>query len=252
MFRATFTPEGEKMEYFRLMTGQLIPAVGLGTWKSGPEARSIGHFAYEMEQAGHPKKGDMKGVWREMERLVSDGLVRDLGICNLTVTKLTKLLNFAHIKPSVCQVLKEPTPIPKEINPKTCFKANGDEVMAFNQQAYSPLGSGGDKRDLLNDPVVVRVARKLKKSPAQTLIKWALQRGTSVIPKSTNPDRIKENIQVFGWDIPEEDFNALSTIKEQKRILDGVIVFVNKKDGPFKSVEELWDFEDGPPITFAP
>jgi len=87
--------------------------------------------------------------------------------------------------------------------------------MAFNQQANSPLGSGGNKRDLLNDPVVVRVAKKLNKSPAQILIKWALQRGTSVIPKSTNPDRIKENIQVFGWDIPEEGFNALSTIKEQ-------------------------------------
>ena len=92
--------------------------------------------------------------------------------------------------------------------------------MELNQQAYSPLGSGRDKRDLLNDPVVVRVAKKLKKTPAQILIKWALQRGTSVIPKSTNPDRIKENIQVFGWEIPEEDFDALSTIKEQVFMFD--------------------------------
>lgn len=76
------------------------------------------------------------------------------------------------------------------------------------------MGSGG-KRDLMNDPVVVKVAKKLKKSPAQILIRWGIQRGTSVIPKSSNSERIKENIHVFGWELPDEDFDALSTIKQQ-------------------------------------
>lgn len=70
-------------------------------------------------------------------------------------------------------------------------------------------------RDLIHDPVVEKIAGKLNKSPGQVLVKWAIQRGTSVIPKSGNPDRIKENIMVFDWEIPEQDFQALCTISDQ-------------------------------------
>lgn len=83
-------------------------------------------------------------------------------------------------------------------------------------QAYSPLGSQGEGgRDLIRDQTVERVARKLNKTPGQVLVKWALQRGTSVIPKSINPDRIRENIQAFGWDLPRENFEALCSIPDQ-------------------------------------
>lgn len=61
----------------------------------------------------------------------------------------------------------------------------------------------------------MQVANKLNKTPGQVLIKWGIQRGTSVIPKSSKEERINENIQVFNWDIPEEDFQALSTIQDQ-------------------------------------
>lgn len=74
-------------------------------------------------------------------------------------------------------------------------------------------GEGG--RDLIHDETVERVAKKLNKTPGQVLVKWALQRGTSVIPKSSNADRIKENIQVFRWDLPQEDFEALCRIPDQ-------------------------------------
>jgi len=90
-------------------------------------------------------------------------------------------------------------------------------------QAYSPLGSQGGGRDLVHDPVINRVAKKLNKSPGQVLVKWALQRSTSVIPKSTNPDHISENIQVFGWEIPEQDFHALCTIRDQVRTFKIII-----------------------------
>ena len=88
-------------------------------------------------------------------------------------------------------------------------------ILGYILQAYSPLGSSEGGRDLIHDQTVDRVAKKINKSPGQVLVKWALQRGTSVIPKSTNPDRIKENIQVFGWEIPHQDFEALSTISDQ-------------------------------------
>lgn len=61
----------------------------------------------------------------------------------------------------------------------------------------------------------MQVANKVSKTPGQVLIKWGIERGTSVIPKSSKEERINENIQVFNWDIPEEDFQALSTIKDQ-------------------------------------
>ncbi|XP_021731293.1 aldose reductase-like [Chenopodium quinoa] len=329
MHRATFVPANDKMEYFKLMSDHTIPCVGLGTWKSGSQARysvesaivEAGYrhidtaWAYDIEEAVGdgikaaihagvertdlfvtsklwctdltpervrptfentlkklqldyldlylihwpfrlkegasmpPKAGDvlefdMKGVWREMERLVADGLVRDIGISNFTVAKLTKLVTLALVKPSVCQM---------EMHPgwRNEKMLNACREHGIHATAYSPLGSGG-KIDLLNDPVVVKVAKKLKKTPAQILVRWALQRGTSVIPKSSNPDRIKENIQVFGWEIPQEDFDSLSAFKEQKRIIDGENLFVNKTEGPFKSVEELWDFEDIPPLKIAP
>lgn len=97
-----------------------------------------------------------------------------------------------------------------------------------NIQAYSPLGSQGGDRDLIHHPTVERVANKLNKSPGQVLVRWAIQRGTSVIPKSTNPERIKENMDVFGWEIPKEDFQALCSIPDQvlQFVLFGLVIIL--------------------------
>ncbi|XVF08348.1 hypothetical protein REPUB_Repub06bG0219000 [Reevesia pubescens] len=84
-------------------------------------------------------------------------------------------------------------------------------------------------RDLIHDQTVERIAKKLNKTPGQVLVKWALQSGTSVIPKSSNPDRIKENIKVFGWQLPEEDFQALCDIPDQRRVLDGEELFCEQE-----------------------
>ncbi|ONK77128.1 uncharacterized protein A4U43_C02F3380 [Asparagus officinalis] len=186
-------------------------------------------------RAGDVSAFDMEGVWREMEELVKDGVVRDIGICNLSVKKLEKLLSFAQTKPSVLQMEMHPGWRNDKIL-EVC-KKNGIHVTA-----YSPLGST-DGRDLVNDSTVQKVANKLNKSPGQVLVKWALQRGTSVVPKSTHANRIRENIQVFGWEIPDEDFKMLSSMSDQKRVVKGEQIFVNKTDGPFKSVAELWDGE---------
>nr|GFA85041.1 aldose reductase [Tanacetum cinerariifolium] len=71
----------------------------------------------------------------------------------------------------------------------------------------------------IHDPTVERIAKKLNKTPGQVLVRWAIQRGTSVIPKSTNLNRIKENMLVFNWEIPKQDFNVLSSISDEKRVL---------------------------------
>ncbi|WOL04837.1 aldose reductase [Canna indica] len=202
------------------------------------------HWPFHLKQGAStpPREGelldfDMEGVWREMEKLVRDKLVKDIGVSNFTITKLNKLLQFAEIKPSVCQI--EMHPGWRNDKMLEACKKNGIHVTA-----YSPLGSSEGDRDLIHDPTVMKVARKLNRTPGQVLVRWALQRGTSVIPKSTHDGRIKENIQVFGWEIPDEEFKALSSIKEQRRALDGEMLFVNKEAGPYKSVAELWDNED--------
>ncbi|KAI3961886.1 hypothetical protein MKW98_022091 [Papaver atlanticum] len=313
MAQATLLPEDMKMESFKLLSGHTIPAVGLGTWRSGSQApdsvftaiveagyrhndtaaeygvqEEVGHGLKAAMQTGIDRKDlfitsklwctdltpdrvrsavkntlqdlqldyldlylihwpfhlredilefDMEGVWREMEKLVKDNIVRDIGICNFTMKKLEKLLKFAQTMPSVCQMEMHPGWRNDKIL-DYCTK-NGIHVTA-----YPPLGSSERSRDLIHDPTVDRVANKLNKTPGQVLVKWGLQRGTSVIPKSTNNERIKENLQVFGWEIPDQDFNILCSISDQKRVLDGEELFVNSSEGPYKSAQELWDNED--------
>ncbi|XWS55466.1 hypothetical protein CRYUN_Cryun09bG0002500 [Craigia yunnanensis] len=186
------------------------------------------HWPFRLtDEASRPPKAgdiqvfDMEGVWREMEKLVKENLVRDIGVCNFTLKKLNKLLGFSEIMPSVCQM--EMHPGWRNDKMLVACRKNGIHVTA-----YSPLGSSEVGRDLIHDPTVERIAKKLNKTPAQVLVKWALQTGTSVIPKSSNPERIKEKIKVFGWQLPEEDFQALCNIPDQRRVLDGVEMFVNK------------------------
>ncbi|KAK7374005.1 hypothetical protein VNO80_07428 [Phaseolus coccineus] len=186
--------------------------------------------------AGDVLEFDMEGVWREMEKLVEEKLVRDIGICNFTLAKLEKLLSIAEIRPSVCQM--EMHPGWKNDKMLAACKKNGIHVTA-----YSPLGSS-DGRNLINDQTVDRIANKSNKNPGQVLVKWAIQRGTSVIPKSIKPDRIMENVSVFNWELPQQDFKALSKMQDQGRILDGEELFVNKSDGPFRSAADIWDHED--------
>lgn len=202
------------------------------------------HWPFRLKEGASrpPKAGDildfdMEGVWREMENLVKEKLVRDIGVCNFSLKKLNKFLEFAHTMPSVCQMEMHPG----WRNDKMLQEC---EKHGIHVTAYSPLGSQEGGRDLIHDHTVELIAKKLNKSPGQVLVKWALQRGTSVIPKSSNPDRLKENIKVFGWEIPEQDFEALCKISDQKRVLDGEELFVNKESGPFRTTTDLWDHED--------
>ncbi|KAM6574112.1 hypothetical protein CsatA_022439 [Cannabis sativa] len=195
------------------------------------------HWPFVVKKgASMPPKGgevmelEMEGVWKEMEKLVEENLVRHIGISNFTLNKLNTLLSFAQIKPSLSQM--EMHPGWRNDKMLEACKNNGIHV-----SAYSALGSE-------DDPIVERVAKKLNKSPAQVLAKWALQRGTSVIIPNSDTNTIKENIQLFGWEIPNQDFQALSTLSHQKRVVDGEDLFVNKEEGPITSVAQVWDHED--------
>ena len=98
-----------------------------------------------------------------------------------------------------------------------------------------------DGASVLASPIVTSIADEVSKSPAQVLIRWALQRGTSVVPKSVTPSRIESNLDVFSWTLSDDQMRRLSTIEPQVRMLHGD--FWIKPGGPYKSVKELWDEE---------
>jgi L-glyceraldehyde reductase len=143
-------------------------------------------------------------TWAAMEKLLDTGKVKAIGVSNFNIEKLEKLKTTAKIIPAVNQVELHPY-LPQ------------DDLLEYSQKngihltAYSPLGNNlaGAAR-VVDDPTVVKVAEKLGKTPAQVLISWAAQRGTSVIPKSVTPSRIESNFHDF--ELPKEDFEALKQL----------------------------------------
>jgi diketogulonate reductase-like aldo/keto reductase len=174
-------------------------------------------------------------TWRAMEKAQEQGLVKSIGVSNLSTKKLGEVLSYAKIPPAVNQI---------ELHPGW----RNDKMLAFAKEkgvhlsAYSPLGSGDDKRKVLEFPVVKQIAEKLGKTPAQVVLRWGIQRGTSVLPKSTNFDRLRSNLEVTDWALSEEDMKALSSIDDQARIIAGT-GFVGRKTGPYEDPAELWDGE---------
>ena len=189
---------------------------------------------------GEQVQPSIQETWQAMESLVKDGLVRSIGVSNFSVKKLEDILRYAEIPPAVCQV---------EIHP---YHRN-DRLVAWCRDhdihvtAFSPLGSPDSESIfprkvpavLMEDPRVQRVAQRSGKNVGQVLIRWALQHGTSVIPKSTNPSRIQGNLDVLDWRLSDGDYDLLSGIKFQQRMVNGGM-WLNAK-GPYRTMQDLWD-----------
>ncbi|XP_043690889.1 NADPH-dependent aldo-keto reductase, chloroplastic-like isoform X2 [Telopea speciosissima] len=175
-------------------------------------------------------------TWSAMEGLFASGQARAIGVSNFSTKKLEKLLGYAKVPPSVNQV--ECHPGWQQPSLHNLCKSTG-----IHLSAYSPLGSPGSwlKGETLKEPTIIEIAEKLNKSPAQVALRWGIQNGHSVLPKSVNESRLKENISLFDWCIPQDLFSEFSKI-HQKRLLRGEFV-VHETCSPYKSLEELWDGE---------
>ncbi|KAK4419029.1 NADPH-dependent aldo-keto reductase, chloroplastic [Sesamum alatum] len=182
-------------------------------------------------------KPDVPATWKAMEALYDSGKARAIGVSNFSVKKLGDLLAIARITPAANQV--ECHPIWHQAKLREFCKSKG-----IHLSAYSPLGSPGTttmKGEVLKHPVLVATAEKLGKTPAQVALRWGLQMGHSVLPKSVKESRIKENFDVLGWSIPDDLFANLSQI-QQVRLLRSYL-FVHETLGDNKNIEELWDGE---------
>jgi diketogulonate reductase-like aldo/keto reductase len=164
------------------------------------------------------EKVPMQETWVAMEDLKKSGLVKNIGVANFTAPMIIDLLSYARVIPVVNQI---------ELHPYLQQTALVEfcQYKGIAVTAYSPLGSPAgaeDKPLLLEDKTINEIARRHGKSPAQVLIRWAVERNTGVIPKSTTPERIKENIEVFDFELSKEDKNAISKLDRKLRYVDPV------------------------------
>ncbi|KAL3131044.1 hypothetical protein ABBQ38_000362 [Trebouxia sp. C0009 RCD-2024] len=195
-----------------------------------------------------PHKGSeltpsMKDTWQQMEKLVEEGLVKSIGISNFSVKKVEDLLQYAKIAPAVNQVELHPYFRNEKLH-KYC------DSKKIHLTAYSPLGTPDSAAQqnrsdqtphLMSDPSVKKIADKHGKHTAPILIRWAIQNGTSVIPKATGVSHIQGNLDALNFELTPEEFQAIGSLKLQMRMLVGAEWL--DPAGPYKTAEELWDGE---------
>jgi diketogulonate reductase-like aldo/keto reductase len=155
-----------------------------------------------------PEAGTAADTWRAMEKLYLEGRIRAIGVSNFRPDHLARLLETAEVVPTVNQV--ELHPYLQQGETRAANDAAG-----IATEAWSPLAKGGD---LLRDPVVSGLAEKHGRSPAQVVLRWHLQLGTIVIPKSVTPARIEENLDVFGFELDADDLAAMAGLDRDARV----------------------------------
>ncbi|XP_061180370.1 glyoxal reductase-like [Saccostrea echinata] len=145
------------------------------------------------------------GSWKDLIQLQKEGKVKNIGVSNFLKHHIQELYDKTGVYPEVLQTEHHPHLVQTDLI-QFC-----KETGIF-YQAYSSLGTTTQDNQILTDPVVLEVSRKLKKSVSQILLRWAVQQGIGVLPKSCNPKHIQENIDVFSFQIPEEDMHSLNSL----------------------------------------
>ncbi|XP_052868295.1 1,5-anhydro-D-fructose reductase [Anopheles cruzii] len=163
---------------------------------------------------------DHVALWKSMEAVADAGLARSIGLSNFNRRQVQRVLDNCRIKPANLQIENHIYLQQKELV-KFC-KANDITVTA-----YSPLGSKGIEKllnrevpDLLDNPVVKHVAERHGKTAAQVVLRHLLQRGLAPIPKSTNAERLRQNIALFDFELPDDDMVKLNELDQNIRICD--------------------------------
>lgn len=207
--------------------------VGLAIKKSGIPRNEIflttkvwvEHYGYEAAKASvvrsmqnlqtdyldllllHQPFGDYYGAWRALEDLYKEGYVRAIGVSNFYPDRLVDLASFARICPMVNQV---------EIHP---YHQQGEAITWMKKyhvqpEAWAPFGEG--RGGLFQDPTLMAIGQAHGKSAAQVMLRWHLQRGVVVIPKSTHLTRMEENLQVFDFTLSDEEMDLIAALDKKQ------------------------------------
>ncbi|MFD7704423.1 aldo/keto reductase [Streptomyces caelestis] len=154
-----------------------------------------------------PARDRYVDTYKAFEKLLADGRVRAIGVSNFLPEHLDRLIADTSVVPAVNQIELHP-----HLQQHTSREYHAERGIAT--EAWSPLGSG---KGILEIPAIVAIAQKHGRTPAQVVLRWHLQLGNVVIPKSVTPSRIEENIDVFGFSLDAEDLAAISALNEDRR-----------------------------------
>eukprot|EP00118_Oscarella_pearsei_P024678 m.306575 g.306575 ORF g.306575 m.306575 type:complete len:362 (+) comp41363_c0_seq1:52-1137(+) len=182
-------------------------------------------------------------TWKEMEKLVDDGLVKHIGLSNFNSRQLKEVHDSARIKPAVLQCESHPYLTQAQLI-EVCREKN----VVF--EAYSPLGSPDrpwakpGEPALLLDPKLEAIAKRYGKSPAQVLIRYQLERDVVVLPKSVTPARIEQNYQIWDFELSDEDLAAIESFNRNWRACLPVIKNAEGKDMPRDAAHPHYPFND--------
>jgi diketogulonate reductase-like aldo/keto reductase len=155
-----------------------------------------------------PSKDKYVDTYKAFEKLLADGRARAIGVSNFLPEHLERLIGETSVIPAVNQIELHP-----RLQQLAAREYHAEQGIAT--EAWSPLGSG---KGLLEVPAIVAIAQKHGRSPAQVMLRWHLQLGNIVIPKSVTPSRIRENIEVFDFSLDAEDLAAISALNEERRL----------------------------------
>ncbi|MEL6708507.1 MAG: aldo/keto reductase [Pseudomonadota bacterium] len=160
-------------------------------------------------------------TWTAMEKLVEKGLVKRIGVCNYNTALIHDLMAYAKIKPSHLQVEAHPYLTQEKL--LGCANIYGIDVTAFSPlgaQSYFELNMAEAGESLLGAAPVMVAAQAHGKTPAQVLLRWGVQRGTSVIPKTTKPERMRENLAIDDFELSSVEMMAINSLNQNRRFND--------------------------------
>ena len=155
----------------------------------------------------HQPFSDYYGAWRALEDLYEEGVLRAIGVSNFYPDRLVDIASFARIAPMVNQVETHP------YNQQTEAKKWMDKYQ-IQHEAWAPFGEG--RNGLFDDPTLVEIGAKYRKTTAQVILRWHIQRNTVVIPKSTHYERMVQNIDVFDFSLTDEDMARIASLDKEQ------------------------------------
>ncbi|MDY4611638.1 MAG: aldo/keto reductase [Sphaerochaetaceae bacterium] len=176
----------------------------------------------------HQQFGDYLGAWRDMEKAVRQGKVKTIGISNFESDRLEELCEAATIKPAVLQV---------ECHPYYQQQALKDRIAKYGTviESWYPLGHADE--GLMNEPVFTELARKYGKSNVQIILRWHIQTGNVVFPKTTNPQHMRDNIDIFDFALTDGEMNAIRALDRGKRFFNMSLADQEAHLGGFKPAD---------------
>lgn len=162
----------------------------------------------------HQQVGDYMGAWRDMEKAVAQGKVRSIGLSNFEGERLEEVCAAANIKPAALQV--ECHPYYQQAELKKRIAPYGTVI-----EAWYPIGHGD--AGLINEPIFTELAEKYGKTNVQIILRWHIQEGNVIFPKSTNPQHIKDNFDVFDFELTDGEMEKIKAVDKNIRFFNATL-----------------------------